>query len=197
MQCSNQVKQISLALHLHHDAETQVPPILTTGNSGATCSTQHNWLVSALPYLEQSAVWSMIQFPTRPLADPYYTTSNVDNSALGNSVDQNNVPASRNWIPTFVCPSDPVGSIRQPIADGGRAPTNYVGNQGASVNFTTGDGIFYRNSNVRFSEILDGTSNTYLVSECLRVILTSTPFATITWVFAMFPMRQTSLPVKR
>lgn len=168
MQCSNHVKQISLALHLHHDAKRKFPPILTTGSSGATYSTQHNWIAYTLPYMEQSAVWSMIQFPTRPLADPYYTTSNVDNSALGNSIDQNNVPASRHWIPTFICPTDPVGSIRQPISEGGRAPTNYVGNQGASVNFTAGDGIFYRNSNVRFAEIIDGTSNTYLLSECLR-----------------------------
>jgi prepilin-type N-terminal cleavage/methylation domain-containing protein len=168
MQCSNNVKQLGLALHNHHYSRNAFPPILTTGSSGPTFSTQHNWLTFTLPYLEQGNLWSMVRFPTRELDDPYYTTSNVDNSALGNSVDQNNLPASQQWVTTFICPSDPVGDRRQPADDGGRAPTNYVGNQGSSVNFTLGTGIFFRNSRVRFADITDGSSNTYMVSECLR-----------------------------
>lgn len=168
MQCSNNVKQLALANHNHHDARKAFPPILTTGSSGATYSTQHNWLTYTLPYIEQSNVWSLVSFPTRRPDDPFYTTSNVDNSALGNAIDMNNLPASRVWIPTFICPSDPVGGTRQPEADGGRAPTNYVGNQGSSVSFTQGNGIFFRNSKIRFGDVTDGSSNTYLVSECLR-----------------------------
>ena len=168
IQCSNNVKQLALATHNHHDVRKAFPPILTTGSSGATYSTQHSWIAYTLPYIEQSNVWTKIYFPSRKVDDPYYTTSNVDNSALGNSIDQNNLTASQAWIPSFICPSDPVGTTRQPVADGGRAPTNYVGNQGASVNFTAGDGIFYRNSKTRIADVIDGTSNTYLVSECLR-----------------------------
>ncbi len=130
MQCSNNVRQIALATHNHHSAKRSFPPILTTGSSGATYSTQHNWIVYTLPFIEQNNVWMKVYFPSRRVDDPYYTTSNVDNSALGNAVDQNNLPASQDWIPTFICPSDPVGTIRQPAALGGRAPTNYVGNQG-------------------------------------------------------------------
>ena len=165
MQCSNNAKQIALALQNHHISMRAFPPILTTGNSGPTYSTQHNWITYTLPYIEQGNVWTQVKFPVRPITD--YTTS-PDNSALGNAIDQNNLPASQAWIPTFICPSDPVGATRQPVVDGGRAPTNYVGNQGASVNFTAGDGIFFRNSRTRFSQITDGTSNTYLASECLR-----------------------------
>lgn len=168
MQCSNNIKQLTLALHNHHDAMKSFPPILTTGTNGATFSTQHSWITYTLPYIEQSNAWNMVRFPTRPINDPFYTTSNVDNSALGNAVDQNNLPVSRIWIDTFICPADPVGGIRQPESAGGRAPTNYVGNQGASVNFTAGDGIFFRNSRVRFADIVDGSSNTVAISECLR-----------------------------
>lgn len=168
MQCSNNLKQLTLALHNHHDAKKRFPPILTTGSSGATYSTQHNWITYTLPYIEQTNVWSLIYFPSRAVDDPYYTTSNVDNSALGNAVDTNNLPASKAWIDTFICPSDPVGSTRQPETSGGRAPTNYVGNQGPSVNFTLGDGLFYRNSKVRFADLTDGSSNTFAISECLR-----------------------------
>ena len=129
MQCQNNLKQISLAMQNHHAAYNRFPPILTTGTSSPTYSTQHNWLVYGLPFMEQNVVWSQIQFPTRAIGDPYYTTSNVDNSALGNAVDQNNLPVSKNWIGSFICPSDPVGSVRQPEVNGGRSPTNYVGNQ--------------------------------------------------------------------
>lgn len=167
-QCFNNEKQLALALHNFHDTYRRFPPILTTGTSGATFSTQHNWITYTLPYIEQTNVWNLVKFPTRPIDDPYYTTSNVDNSALGNSIDQNNLPASQVWVNTFICPSDPVGGIRQPDTLGGRAPTNYVGNQGSDANFTTGNGIFFRNSKMRFADIVDGTSQTYLVGECLR-----------------------------
>lgn len=168
MQCSNNLKQIALGLHNRHDTYGAFPPILTTGSSGPTYSTQHNWIVYVLPFIEQGSVWDMVYFPTRPIDDPYYTTSNVDNSALGNSIDMNNLPASQVFIPTFICPSDPAGQVRQPESEGGRASTNYVGNQGSDPNFTTGNGVFYRNSKRRIADIADGTTNTLLVSECLR-----------------------------
>lgn len=166
--CSNNIRQLSLGLHMHHDMHRALPPVLTTGTSGATYSTQHNWITYTLPYIEKSSVWNMVKFPSRPINDPYYTTSNVDNSALGNAVDLNNLPASQMWIETFICPSDPMGYARQPESVGARAPTNYVGNQGNSANFLVGNGVFYRNSNIPMGTIVDGTSNTLLISESLR-----------------------------
>jgi prepilin-type N-terminal cleavage/methylation domain-containing protein/prepilin-type processing-associated H-X9-DG protein len=173
MTCSNNLKQIGLACHNYHGVHEKFPTILTTGSSGATFSTQHNWLVYTLPYIEQDNVWKLVRFPSRPPADPFYTTSNVDNSALGNAVDMNNLPAGQAWVKPFVCPSDPVGDTRQPAPvsatdPGGRAPTNYVGNQGTDTNFTAGNGVYFRNSQVRIGDVTDGTSNTLCASECLR-----------------------------
>lgn len=165
-QCTNNLKQIALGLQNYHGVYRHFPPILTTGTGSPTFSTQHNWLVYVLPYMEQDAVWEKVSFPSRPIDDPYYTTSNVDNSALGNSVDNNNVPASQSWVEAFICPSDPAGPVRDPA--NGRCPTNYVGNQGSDANFTKGNGIFFRNSNIKIFEILDGTSHTLITSECLR-----------------------------
>lgn len=167
-QCLNHQKQIALGLHNFHDTYGTFPPILTTGHDGPTYSTQHNWITNTLPYIEQLPTWNQVSFPRLPIDDPYYTTSNVDNSALGNAVDQNNLPASRLWVSLFICPSDPVGNVRQPESLGGRAPTNYVGNQGSDPSFTSGDGIFYRNSNIRFGDIADGSSQTFLIGETLR-----------------------------
>ncbi|MBA4191285.1 MAG: prepilin-type cleavage/methylation domain-containing protein [Planctomycetaceae bacterium] len=168
MSCSNNLKQIGLACHNYHGVYERFPTILTTGSSGATYSTQHTWLSYTLPYIEQDNVWKLVKFPSRTPDDPYYTTSNVDNSALGNSVDMNNLLAGQAWVKPIICPSDPVGDTRQPAADGGRAPTNYVGNQGSDVNFTAGDGVYYRNSKTRIGDVTDGTSNTLCASECLR-----------------------------
>lgn len=169
MHCQNNLKQIGLALHNYHGVHKGFPCILTTGSSGPTYSTQHSWLVYTLPYIEQESVWQSIRFPTRPISDPYYTTKNVDNSALGNAVDNNNLPAAQAWIKVFICPSDPNGETREPAAYGGRAGTNYVGNQGTNARWRDqNNGIFGQNKKTRFADITDGTSNTLAVSECLR-----------------------------
>ncbi|MCC7086310.1 MAG: DUF1559 domain-containing protein [Pirellulales bacterium] len=165
-QCTNNQKQIGLALQSYHGAKKVFPPILTTGYDGPSYSTQHNWLTFILPFIEEDAVWKLVKFPTRPKEE--YTSKNVDNSALGNAVDNNNLPAARSWVAGFICPSDPVGTAHQPEADGGRAPTNYVGNQGTDAHFATANGIFSRNFSIRSKDITDGLSKTLIASECLR-----------------------------
>lgn len=168
MQCQNNLKQIGVALHNYNGVYEGFPCILTTGTSGPTYSTQHSWLVYTLPYIEQDNVWKLVKFPTRPYNDPYYTTSNVDNSALGNSVDNNNLPAAQSRIKTFLCPSDPNGTRIEPAPDA-RAGTNYVGNQGTAARWRNdNNGVFGQNAKTRIADITDGTSNTLAVSECLR-----------------------------
>src|SRR5438132_6738032 len=52
-QCQNNLKQIGLALHNHHDAKRTLPPGgMQTGRNGAPCYT--NWAIEILPYVEQA-----------------------------------------------------------------------------------------------------------------------------------------------
>src|SRR6202166_3381117 len=50
--CSNNLKQIGLALHNHHDVKKTLPPGgMQTGTNGTACYT--NWAIEILPYVEQ------------------------------------------------------------------------------------------------------------------------------------------------
>src|SRR5690349_10159897 len=58
LQCQNNLKQIGLALHNHHDALGTFPPGgMQTDKNGTVCYT--TWAIEILPYLEQSALYGM------------------------------------------------------------------------------------------------------------------------------------------
>src|SRR5678815_5150740 len=56
MSCANNLKQIGLALHNHHDAMGTLPPGgMQTGRNGAVCYS--NWAIEILPFVEQDALY--------------------------------------------------------------------------------------------------------------------------------------------
>src|SRR6187549_779196 len=50
MQCTNNLKQIALALHSYHDALSEFPGAAGAGGGSPT------WLVATLPYIEETAL---------------------------------------------------------------------------------------------------------------------------------------------
>jgi prepilin-type processing-associated H-X9-DG protein len=54
-QCSNQLKQIALAMHNYHDTYNSLPPAYTVNAEGRP---MHSWRVLLLPFLEQAALYS-------------------------------------------------------------------------------------------------------------------------------------------
>ena len=98
MQCSNNLKQIGLALHNYHTAIGCFPPgyISAYTAPGYDASGGYNtgdtgpgwgWGAMILPYLEQGNVWSQIHF-------------NLDIK------DPNNAASEPTSLPVFLCPSD-------------------------------------------------------------------------------------------
>ncbi len=83
MQCSNNMKQIGLAMHNYHETYKSFPPAFTTDASGKPL---HSWRTLLLPYLEQQALYSQIDL-SKPWDDPV------------------NLPFSQVIIPTYACPS--------------------------------------------------------------------------------------------
>jgi prepilin-type N-terminal cleavage/methylation domain-containing protein len=60
MQCSNNLKQIGLAIHGFHDTEGAIPPTRYANNRGGT------WVRAVLPYLEQQGLsdrWAAAPWP--------------------------------------------------------------------------------------------------------------------------------------
>ncbi len=88
MQCSNNLKQIGLAVHNYADANKKFPPGNIT--DGPCCGTPSHtvWSVCLLPYLEQGNLSGRYD-PTLPI-------EHATNSFL-----------RQQKMPTYSCPSDP------------------------------------------------------------------------------------------
>ncbi|TWT93962.1 DUF1559 domain-containing protein [Stieleria varia] len=193
MSCSNNFRQIGLAIQNYHSAYKQVP-IHGTGTLGAkplwsqahVPATSHNqlrlsYLVGALAFVEGQSLWEQI---SNPLMLPGAT---VAYNAMG-PIPQHSpyVPWSTE-VPTFRCPSDPgVG-----LPSLGR--TNYAACVGDSLDrtshglfndagYATGPGngfpsgiaarvgascrgFFVPRGQAKFRDILDGLSNTIACGE--------------------------------
>jgi prepilin-type N-terminal cleavage/methylation domain-containing protein/prepilin-type processing-associated H-X9-DG protein len=178
--CTNNLKQIGLALHSYHDVNKHFPSGYVDGNTNPASTPDNDvgpgwgWAAIALPYLEQQGVYSQINF----------------NVGVGIGV---NTQISQTPLPIFQCPADNYqqsfqiydNSFANPIAV--VAHSNYVGCSGWMECFNgaggnpqskgagadgliggsgqAGVGVFYRNSQTRITDITDGTSNTIAVGE--------------------------------
>ena len=151
MKCTNNLKQIGLALHNHHDTVGSFPAgWITTGN---TATGYWGWGVAILPYLEQDNLHKRLNPTGRTLQQCF----------------QADVPALQTPLSVYRCPSDAHGNLNQNrrfsrMVTGQSIAvsiSNYPGNGG-----NTGDkGIFQANIGMSFSSITDGTSNTIAVGE--------------------------------
>ena len=160
-QCSNNLKQIGLALHNYHGSSNGQFPPGWVGN-GAAPRLSYGWPTFILPHMEQDNLYNRISPGTRPLG----TVFTAD------------LPTLQVPVKTFRCPSDPEGTRGAGINDNrpftravsGQsvyiAKSNYPGNAGDYTgNRGCGPGIFYQDSTTRITDITDGTSNTLLVGE--------------------------------
>src|SRR5947199_6053705 len=56
MSCQNNIKQLGIALHNHHDTKNTFPTgALNTGINGTPCYT--TWTIEILPFMEQQALY--------------------------------------------------------------------------------------------------------------------------------------------
>lgn len=166
MQCSNNLKQIGLALHNYHDtfktfpqgnvvriSGTGVPPLRGDG---------WTWHARILPFVEQKSLYDQVSM---------IVGTDIDNQ---NSARQ--LLAGRDTgLTYFQCPTHPNPGSLNPSKNGYQLST-YNGVCG-SVCFNNdqldaatdvgyrGNGIFFMNSNIRIADITDGTTNTFLVAE--------------------------------
>ncbi|MCL2710958.1 MAG: DUF1559 domain-containing protein [Planctomycetaceae bacterium] len=58
MQCTNNIKQIVLALHNYHDTHVAMPPLHSVDNAGRPL---HSWRVLILPFIEQNDLYEQIR----------------------------------------------------------------------------------------------------------------------------------------
>jgi hypothetical protein len=165
-QCTNNEKQIALALHNYHDSFKSYPP-------GAIAGWGHSWAAYILPQIEQTPRYSTIDWGE---AGNWYDTDPIS-LALQD--------AARARIPIFRCPSQPGPESENWIITD-RFRTNYLGNAGgdttiddfanppgSQIDMATSNGVLLANfcydpwRTIAIRDIKDGTSNTFLIGEAV------------------------------
>jgi prepilin-type N-terminal cleavage/methylation domain-containing protein/prepilin-type processing-associated H-X9-DG protein len=117
-QCSNNLRQIGLALHNHHSARGAFPPgvVVDDGNYNNTDPVFIGWTREILPYAEDTALRAIYPNPNVPIHDPSLRTFR------------------ETFVPFFHCPSDLASELLIPA----HGPPNNQGiNDAAAETDTT------------------------------------------------------------
>lgn len=153
MQCSNNLKQMGLALHNYESASKRFPPSAVIDFSVTSTANNGSWGVHGriLPFLEQGNLYNEVDL-----------TSAWDNQL---SIDQLK-------LAVYSCPSDAKGDIVRDTGVGRPHlyPTSYGFNFGTWYVYDPatrrgGEGMFYPNSFLKIGACTDGTSNTLFAAE--------------------------------
>lgn len=152
MSCSNNLKQIGIALHNYHDTANRFP---SSGFQHAgtaqepntwTSSSKGSQLLALLPYMEQQPLYDSVPMggATPPLLDPGQPAGNsewqayIQSNAVG-SFSFNGMQVERTWhvpVSTYLCPSYSAMDRWQwgdPANTGHRALSNYAVSIGAQA----------------------------------------------------------------
>lgn len=166
--CKNHLKQIGLALHNYHDVFRSFSPGWISRRPEGEGHPSTGWQTFLLPYVDEAPLYNSLE-----LNNPVYERADGDVSLL------------KKPLPQYRCPVDSVGDTN--VLRGGWGTSNYTGNFGVapiarwsesdfwpgqteSANYRIRDvrrynGLFFANSKIAIRDIIDGTSNTFMVGE--------------------------------
>jgi len=168
LQCSNNLKQIGLAMHNYVTANRMLPNSAWS-DAAHGYPTDYSPLAKLLPYCEQQSLHNLIDYRVHP-------GGKVGLGHFGNAAQLRMTAGT--VIPIFLCPSDPSESRHDMVSDSvtvSFAGTNYAMNGGDGMGSNTNlaaaidnGGICWTDAMVGFQCITDGTSNMIAFTESLR-----------------------------
>jgi len=153
--CSNNVKQLALAMHNYEAAQHVYPPSVcwngVVGGTGGFWSAQSR----VMPFLEEESMYRLINFkvsyniPLHPATGEKLMVSRID---------------------VFMCPAEQNDTARLTGTVPAAYPTNYALNYGIwkvydPVAKRGGEGMFFPNARLRPNHVSDGLTKTLMVSE--------------------------------
>lgn len=157
-QCTNNLKQLGLAMNNYHAAHGVFPPGgLPSRSEDFTLSSWNGWSANSLllPYLDQIAVYEQMNFSL---------------GTIHSGVERHNTTGFMQRIAGFICPSD---RTARNTWYGLQFPgNNYLVNWGDTVRAPvwgydpdSNSGVFWYCSDSKISDIVDGTAKTLLYAE--------------------------------
>jgi prepilin-type N-terminal cleavage/methylation domain-containing protein/prepilin-type processing-associated H-X9-DG protein len=166
--CANNLKQLGLALHNYHGVHGVLPPALTLNTPKSTPPEYHtywSWMARLMPFYEQDNLYKVADDWAHQPGPFYYWPW----GHLGSGTPPNPGMAAPQKL--LQCPSDGrtlLAVYTEDPKDVGGHPlyvafTSYLGVNGTDLNAM--DGVLYKDSNLRLSQITDGLSNTLLAGE--------------------------------
>lgn len=180
-QCQNNLKQLGLALQMHHDVKKYFP-------LGANSGEGSMWSYYILPYLEQGSAMARSNIGNE--VDPgknyqwAYSTPYTQ-SQIENNIEFMNILLAENPFPAMRCPSAGLPEHQYDVSTNSwvvmnRAPSSYIGSASGLLNnqnllpapnnikMSGLDGVLFPMGKIAIKHILDGTSNTAIVGETLH-----------------------------
>lgn len=144
MQCQNNLHQIGIAMHNYHAAFRKLPPGGIEVRPETPGGKQIAWSAMVLPFLEQSAVYSKINF----------------NYAFDHPVNRD---VAATPIEAYMCPS----TARPQVLNRGKGATDYGGIYGERILTTNYPprGVLIHDQAIRFRDVTDGLTRTLMISE--------------------------------
>ncbi len=162
LKCENNLKQIGLGIHNFHDTYGHLPATVRPATSNLGTTPRQGWMIYLLPFIEQQNLYSEYD-----LKQSWFVNVNR--------------PVGATQIPIFLCPSSPypdrIDGVPESDQNGGTwdafaAVTDYAAFNGVDDRLVSsglvdvaGEGAMPKNKKIRLTDILDGTSNTILVTE--------------------------------
>jgi prepilin-type N-terminal cleavage/methylation domain-containing protein/prepilin-type processing-associated H-X9-DG protein len=151
MKCSNNLKQVDIAMHNYEGTNGTFPPGLPIFYRAFSPHAQ------LMPYVEGDNTYRLINFNRSPVP----TTIPVPDDGTAN------LAPARVRVPIFHCPSD-----KDSVPGSQFSGTNYVACSGTGlINqgwLDHGDGVFKQTTPRRVTDITDGTTNTVAFSEMIK-----------------------------
>jgi prepilin-type N-terminal cleavage/methylation domain-containing protein len=162
MSCSNNLKQLGLAMHNFHDTYGKLPYTRSGGGQN-----RHTWALIILPYIEQDNVFKTYQTPIKGVS----VTDGLNNH---NTTDPTMTAAREAQVKTFICPSrhgpPALGFLNNAANSVKGMSSDYVVCTGDTGTVPT-PGMFslvnsdHMKNGLPFSAVTDGLSNTLMIGE--------------------------------
>ncbi|MFI4874154.1 MAG: DUF1559 domain-containing protein, partial [Blastopirellula sp. JB062] len=151
MSCSNNMKQLGLAMHNYHDTYKTFPSGFIGDLPDMSTHRRTCWMQAILPFIEQNGLYDLYQADTSDYT--HYVPDEIQSIV----------------VEGLLCPSEANSD-----ATGGNGGDGFQGNYVVCTGddqmhrANTLDGIFYHASKNGFRDIVDGSSNTLLMGETIK-----------------------------